>query len=820
MLSSSPSSLVGTKRKYPLSPNKWVQISPTTNNASTKKRKISPPGTVGNVGETMKLLNVCKEDNQSKKTNVNYCLSLGINEDVIENLFDFSNFSHVIKKGGVHTFQSGGNGFITMVKHQMQLSENMGDSPKKSLSPAAAAAADQAVASPSKNEETYLATTIVKSSIESKPTDSLLYEGLVGTECINKLIRRFPCFVKTYGFYKYKLEGGGGGKGEGKGVRGKEILKNLKVAGDEEIDLNAIFDKLSPSKWDNKGFLETALEGINNNTYPSNLSIQVEYVHNPSELLSLISSRLKYVNVYYEEYTKLIKQRPYPLNFYKTLENNCKKHTHVPDVWMNIAATKYFIYTTLYQIYGVLNALNPSDNTDGFRHNDLHFSNVLVETLNKQYLTMVYHKKGKPYVKFNTKYICKMIDYGRSFVTEHVSRSSFSSMRFYKIIKGMHLPEASADDLLYCTMPSVDASKGVGAGDMTGMGSGSSVSTGSGSESSVSTGSGSGSESGSGSGSESSVVGGVLNKEMIMKGFQCFQTDPKYIGKAINVLEQKNRSVDLYGIVRLMIELTTYYMQDENDNGLEECLGFGLIVPFHLIMFNQTKKILSRFIESFIPLLYQNYKNVMDAHVLNHPETKDDAAKMLHSSMSVFQTANYLSFIGIFEQVNTILNPLEIKDTMTDTEKSEIRALNNHNHQEFMKTLKSYFDARQMPGAPAIVDIERIYRMFHMCAKHLSPDDTVSSIMSDITGQKLMTVKLVNKVIQSESFFMIRRNSYITNAVEDERFGATVNFIASSLKVLLEKHAIARFGSDKNIGELHIWLDNAAKEMEFIPAGI
>jgi hypothetical protein len=48
----------------------------------------------------------------------------------------------------------------------------------------------------------YNAYAVLKSSL-SEDSDNLVYEYLVGVKFINRIIRRFPCFLQTYGLYYY-----------------------------------------------------------------------------------------------------------------------------------------------------------------------------------------------------------------------------------------------------------------------------------------------------------------------------------------------------------------------------------------------------------------------------------------------------------------------------------------------------------------------------------------------------------------------------------------------------------------------------------------
>lgn len=54
-------------------------------------------------------------------------------------------------------------------------------------------------------KEDYRADAILKSS-QSPDADNLVYEYLVGIKYVNRIMKRFPCFLETYGLYFYQDE--------------------------------------------------------------------------------------------------------------------------------------------------------------------------------------------------------------------------------------------------------------------------------------------------------------------------------------------------------------------------------------------------------------------------------------------------------------------------------------------------------------------------------------------------------------------------------------------------------------------------------------
>ena len=109
---------------------------------------------------------------------------------------------------------------------------------------------------------------------------------------------------------------------------------------------------------------------------PKNISIQIEHIHNPI-----------------------------------TLEN--KMH--------NLLFWKNDIIAVLFQIYYALSSLK-----NNFTHYDLHTSNVLLyEPIKHKYMMFHYHLPNGQIVRFASRYIAKIIDYGRSYFQDPKINSNY-----------------------------------------------------------------------------------------------------------------------------------------------------------------------------------------------------------------------------------------------------------------------------------------------------------------------------------------------------------------------------------------------------------
>jgi hypothetical protein len=191
----------------------------------------------------------------------------------------------------------------------------------------------------------YKSYAVLKSSINPN-SDNLMYEYMVG-QYINKLNKRFPCFVETYGYYIYNTAL----KLNDKTV--SDFLKDTKVT----------------------GYMNTIKKGLI-------LQKTTDYAKacNKSKYLAILIQHLKGII---------------------SIEDKLRSSNFV----------KYELANVLFQVYYPLSLLG---NT--FTHYDLHTGNVNVyEPKKDSYIQFHYHIIVDKVFSFKSKYIAKIIDYGRSY---------------------------------------------------------------------------------------------------------------------------------------------------------------------------------------------------------------------------------------------------------------------------------------------------------------------------------------------------------------------------------------------------------------------
>ena len=233
----------------------------------------------------------------------------------------------------------------------------------------------------------YTAKSILKSS-KIGSADNLLYEYLVG-QYINKQCLIFPCFIQTYGWFKYKTERFWEQMSDGDGRITSEKLTLGMTKGEDELKTipktNHCFrDKKDKSSQRRCTKLETLLGfACTNSKY---LAILIENVEGKT---------LK---------SKMIDSPPFVSND---------------------------LLYVLYQVYMPLATL-----ADEYTHYDLHTSNVLVYELDGgKYINYRYEYTDGSIVEFKSKYIAKIIDYGRSYFNDSQNDDiSGSSTKIYKNI--------------------------------------------------------------------------------------------------------------------------------------------------------------------------------------------------------------------------------------------------------------------------------------------------------------------------------------------------------------------------------------------------
>ena len=209
--------------------------------------------------------------------------------------------------------------------------------------------------------------------------DNLLYEYMVG-QYINKQCSRFPCFIETYDWLKYKdapKDASIDASGDVEMAQSSNILiTDLEKSKDVLKSLKDSVQKCT----DNKQEIETKrdcseIEKLFGLSCSANLAIMIEYIE------------------------------AVPLE--KMLHN----HYFIQNDLINI----------LYQIYMPLATLALE-----FTHYDLHIGNVLIYELKEDEYIDYEYNFNDDIVTFKCRYIAKIIDYGRAFFDDQSVGSSQS----------------------------------------------------------------------------------------------------------------------------------------------------------------------------------------------------------------------------------------------------------------------------------------------------------------------------------------------------------------------------------------------------------
>ena len=197
--------------------------------------------------------------------------------------------------------------------------------------------------------EGYDAHAILKSS-KKDTADNLIYEYFVGL-FINKMEKRFPCFVKTYGFFEYT----------------NPAVKTLMMI--TETNEKIVDGILKPVP---ENQLETYIDKSCKN--PQNIAVLIQNLPDAKPIMD---------------------------------------HIKIDDF------NNHDLLYALYQVYMPLAYLG-----NNFTHYDLHYENVLLyEPIKNHYIQYNYHitdsAGGLPsIITFKSKYIAKIIDYGRCYFND------------------------------------------------------------------------------------------------------------------------------------------------------------------------------------------------------------------------------------------------------------------------------------------------------------------------------------------------------------------------------------------------------------------
>jgi hypothetical protein len=219
--------------------------------------------------------------------------------------------------------------------------------------------------------ENYIAYAILKSSIRKEPletseynsnSDNLAYEYIVG-EFLNKMGKMYPCFLETYGIFRYIND---------------SLYNNLEK---QQFTFNTPKSNfktgLQEMKPENPMFLSESCLHFNK------LCVLVQHIKDAKNLHEML--KLVFLD---------INQEPLFIN-----------------------QELLFI---LYQIYMPLAFL-----ANKFTHYDLHSGNVLLyKPIDNGFIEYHYHLPDKPTTSFKSRYLVKIIDYGRCFFNETPKNNS------------------------------------------------------------------------------------------------------------------------------------------------------------------------------------------------------------------------------------------------------------------------------------------------------------------------------------------------------------------------------------------------------------
>ena len=201
----------------------------------------------------------------------------------------------------------------------------------------------------------YTANAVLKSS--TKPnSDNLAYEFLVGM-FLNKMGNQFPCFVQTYGLYNYRND-----------AKWKHARDTDRITTNILKDSLHLYTSLDNYKWDVKDAISDEVC-----QYSKHWAVLIQHFNN----FTTLSDVLENANKLDETWCSFIlKELPY----------------------------------ILYQIYMPLDAMSKT-----FTHYDLHDKNIMLYEPAAGKCIQYHYHVGSEVVKFKSRYIVKIIDYGRSF---------------------------------------------------------------------------------------------------------------------------------------------------------------------------------------------------------------------------------------------------------------------------------------------------------------------------------------------------------------------------------------------------------------------
>lgn len=254
----------------------------------------------------------------------------------------------------------------------------------------------------------YTAKSILKST-NSAFADNLLYEYLVG-QYINKKYDIFPCFIRTYAWFKYNSSTAWEKISKSTSITSSDLINSMTK--DTDL-LKTITESKEESCFDDKKDQSTKRK-----------CTVIEY------LLGFACKNSEHLSILIEHI-------------------DSKALTNMLDDNPEFITNNEILYV-LYQIYMVLATIG-----NEFTHYDLHTGNVLVyEPVRGKYIDYIYKLENGEIVQFKSKYIAKIIDYGRSYFNDPSNKDIFgSSKRIYnKICNNVNDCGPNGDDYGFLEM--------------------------------------------------------------------------------------------------------------------------------------------------------------------------------------------------------------------------------------------------------------------------------------------------------------------------------------------------------------------------------
>lgn len=252
----------------------------------------------------------------------------------------------------------------------------------------------------------YTSNAILKSSTKID-SDNLLFEYIAG-QYINKQCLVFPCFIETYGWYQY--------------ITDKNWLYMKK---NRQVTVEKLKDSLEIGEVALQNYIDSAEASGRNLCYEDKtkrFSLIRKDCTELDYLLKVACEKSKYISILIESI------------------KNTKDIQHMitrPSSDVNFNFPSKDLLNVFYQIYMPLATLS-----EKFTHYDLHPGNVLIyEPVPGKYIDYRYMLDDGSIVEFKSRYIAKIIDYGRAFFKDDSNEEiSGSSKSIYDTIS-KNIPE-------------------------------------------------------------------------------------------------------------------------------------------------------------------------------------------------------------------------------------------------------------------------------------------------------------------------------------------------------------------------------------------